>query len=185
MSESKLSKNDKSILNIHRLLIDIIKTPELFIDKVVPTSLKSQSNLSKIEYKEYEIYPTSLNTLKRRTPDLFSRGFSELEELRINAYRELTNFKNPEKEEKKNPNDKLKRLIVENENLKKTNILMTNLFLDNLKVINGIQSIESVEIIKKQLADLSNKMRAYGLLDKNFLTLTENSNVISIKRDKK
>lgn len=185
MSEIKLSKNDKSILNIHRLLIDIIKTPELFIDKIDPTSLKSQANLSKIEYKDYEIYPTSLNTLKRRTPDLFSGGFSELEDLRINSYKALTYFKNPEKEENKDPNEKIKRLIFENENLKKTNILMTNLFLDNLKIINGIQSIESVDIIKKQLSDLSNKMRAYGLLDKNFLSLTENKNVVSIKRDKK
>ncbi len=185
MSDNKLSKNDKSILNIHRLLIDIIKTPELFIDKIPLTSLKSQSNLSKIEYKEYEIYPTSLNTLKRRTPDLFSGGFSELEDLRINSYKALSNLNNPEKEEKKNPNHKIEKLIFENENLKKTNILMTNLFIDNLKIINGIQSIDSVDIIKKQLADLSNKMRAYGLLDKNFLSLTENKNVVSIKRDKK
>lgn len=116
---------------------------------------------------------------------MFSGGFSELEDLRINSYKALSNLNNPEKEEKKNPNDKIEKLIFENENLKKTNILMTNLFIDNLKIINGIQSIDSVDIIKKQLADLSNKMRAYGLLDKNFLSLTENKNVVSIKRDKK
>jgi len=185
MLENNFSKNDKIVLNIHRLLIDIIKNPELFNDKIELLHLKSQANLAKMEYEEYDIFPTSLNTLKRRSTHLFSGGFTELEELRANAHKSISYYRNPTKINKINPNDRLKQLQIENENLKRTNILMTNLFLDNLKVINGIQSIESTDIIKKQLLELSNKMRAYGLLDSNFLALTENSNVVSIKKDKK
>lgn len=184
MSEQKMSKNDKSILNLHRYLIDIIKNPESFNDSIDLFSLKLQGNLSKIENKEYEISPTSLNTLKRRTPNILPGGFTELETLRNQAYEAIFNFRNPIKAKVKEPNDSIKQLQSEIENLKRSQILMTTLFLENLKTIEGIQSIDSVEIIKKQLSDLSKKMKSYGLLDNNLLVLTETSNIISLKAKK-
>lgn len=42
-----------------------------------------------------------------------------------------------------------------------------------------------MEIIKKQLADLSKKMKSYGLLDSNLLTLTGTSNIIPLNKAKK
>ena len=184
MLDKKISKNDRSLLNLHRYLIDIIKTPEKFNDIIDLSSLKSQANLAKIENKEYEILPTSLNTLKRRTPDLFPGGFVELETLRNQAYEAIFNFRNPVKAKVKDPNDSIKQLESEIENLKRSKILMTTLFLDNLKTIEGIQSVDSVEIIKKQLSDLSKKMKSYGLLDNSLLALTETSNIIQLKAKK-
>lgn len=181
MSEQKISKNDRSLLNLHRYLIDIIKNPEKFNETIDLSSLKSQANLAKIKNQEYNILPTSLNTLKRRTPNLFPGGFIELENLRNQAYETIFKFRNPVKVNIKNPNDSIKQLEYEVENLKRSQILMTTLFLDNLKTIEGIQFIESVEIIKKQLSDLSKKMKSYGLLDNSLLTLTETSNIIPLK----
>lgn len=177
-----MSKNDKSLLNLHRYLIDIIKNPVNFNDGVILSSLKSQGSLSKIENKEYEIVPTSLNTLKRRVPALFSGGFNELETLRNQAYEAIANVRNPNKIKPKNPTDNVKQLEVEIEILKRTQILMTTLFLDNLKTIEGIQNVNSVEIIHKQLLDLSKKMKSYGLLNNSLLALTETSNVIAFNK---
>lgn len=181
MSEQIISKNDKNILNLHRYLIDIIKNPQNFNDTIDLSSLKSQGNLSKIDNKEYEISPTSLNTLKRRSPNLLPGGFTELETLRNRAYEAIHNLRNPITIKNKDPKDSIKQLEIEVENLKRTQVLMTTLFLDNLKTIEGIQSVNSVEIIKKQLSDLSKKMKSYGLLDNNFLALTETSNVLPLK----
>jgi hypothetical protein len=185
MSEQKVSKNDRSLLNLHRYLIDIIKNPEVFNDKLDLSSLKSQGNLAKIENEEYEILPTSLNTLKRRSPDLFPGGFTELETLRNQAYDAISKLREPVKAKPKDSMDSIKQLELEVENLKRSQILMTTLFLDNLKTIEGIQSINSMEIIKKQLADLSKKMKSYGLLDSNLLILTETSNIIPLNKVKK
>lgn len=44
---TKNFKNDRSILNLHRYLIDIIKNPESFNDTIDLSSLKSQVTLSK------------------------------------------------------------------------------------------------------------------------------------------
>ena len=184
MSEQKISKNDRSILNLHRYLIDIIKNPESFNDTIDLSSLKSQANLSKIENQDYDILPTSLNTLKRRSPDLLPGGFTELETLRNQAYEAISNLRNPIKTKVKDPSDSIKQLEIEVENLKRSQILMTTLFLDNLKTIEGIQSVDSVEIIKKQLSDLSKKMKSYGLLDNSLLALTETSNIIQLKAKK-
>lgn len=181
MSKNKISKNDQSILNLHKYLIDIIKNPENFNESIDLSSLKSQGSLSKINNKEYGIHPTSLNTLKRRTPDLFPGGFVELETLRNQAYEAIFNFRNPVKAKVKDPTDSIKQFESEVENLKRSQILMTTLFLDNLKIIEGIQSVDSVEIIKKQLSDLSKKMKSYGLLDNSLLALTETSNIIPLK----
>lgn len=181
MLDKKISKNDRSLLNLHRYLIDIIKNPEKFNDIIDLSSLKSQANLAKIKNKEYEILPTSLNTLKRRSPDLLPGGFTELDKLRNQAYEAISNIRNPVKTKTKDSYAPIKELKVEIENLKRSQIIMTNLFLDNLKTIEGIQSIDSVEIIKKQLYDLSKKMKSYGLLDNSLLALTETSNIIQLK----
>lgn len=184
MSKQKISKNDKIILNIQRYLIDIIKKPEFFNNKIDLSSLKSQANLSKIENKEYEILPTSLNTLKRRSVDLFPGGFIELEKLRNQAYEAIFKIRNPDKEKLVKNNNPVKKLEMEMESLKRSHTLMINLFLDNLKTIEGAQSVNSLEIIKKQLADLSKKMRSYGLLDSSLLSLTERSDIIALKASK-
>ena len=107
-----------------------------------------------------------------------------METLRNQAYEAISNVRNPVKTKVKDPNDSIKQLEVEIENLKRSQILMTTLFLDNLKTIEGIQSVDSVEIIKKQLSDLSKKMKSYGLLDNSLLALTETSNIIQLKAKK-
>ena len=181
MSDKQYSKNDKSILNLHRYLIDIIKNPSAFNDGFDLALLKSQGGLAKIEKAHYEILPTSINTLKRRAPDLLPGGFNELETLRNQAYEALYELRHPNKPKVQEPNEVIKGLEQEIENLKRSQIIMTTLFLDNLKIIEGVEHVNSLEIIKKQLHDLSIKMKSYGLLDKNLLALTQTSNVITLK----
>lgn len=180
MYKKKELKNDDILLNLYRFLIDIIKNPENFNNDEIIISLKSQANMSKYSNLEYNILPTSLNTLKRRSVNLFVGGFTELEQLREQAYRAILSLRIPVKNNK-NKEKPVKILEDEIDNLKKSQILMTNLFLENLKVINSIKSLDSIDVIKKQLNDLSNKMKSYGLLDKNLLDLNDNSNISKIR----
>lgn len=181
MCKKNISKNDQNLLNLHSYLINIIKDPEKFNDKIDLSTLKSQGNLAKINCLEYKIKPTSLNTLKRRSPDLFSGGFSELEVLRKKAYHSILNLRKPVEEKERGTINATKILNQEVQKLKMTNILLTNLFLDNLKIIDSLKSVNSIEIIKKQLNELSKKMKSYGVLDDELLTLTENTNIIQLK----
>ena len=56
--------------------------------------------------------------------------------------------------------------------------------LPKVQELEKTLSENSIEIIKKQLSDLSKKMKSYGLLDNSLLALTETSNIIPLKAKK-
>ncbi|SGY93163.1 Putative uncharacterized protein [Moritella viscosa] len=81
-----LEINQKKIMETKSLLREIIKEPSSFRDiEALTPALKSQSGLAKYRDSERDIAPCSLNTLKSASESLLDRGFTELDELRINA----------------------------------------------------------------------------------------------------
>ena len=75
------------------LLREIIKEPSSFKDiEALTPALKSQSGLAKYKDSERNIAPSSLNTLKSASESLLDRGFTELDELRINAKDAIEKF---------------------------------------------------------------------------------------------
>lgn len=81
-----LEINQKKILETKNILIEVIKNPASFKDdSELKTSLKSQGALAKYSNSDRGISPCSLNTLKNAAESLLTRGFVELDELRISA----------------------------------------------------------------------------------------------------
>lgn len=81
-----LEKNQIKVLETEKLLREIITSPvEFKDDKELLKALKSQAAIAKYQNQERNITSCSLNTVKSISEALLERGFSSLDELRINA----------------------------------------------------------------------------------------------------
>jgi len=81
-----LDINQQKVLKTKALLKDIIKDPTPFTgDTVLKPALNSQGGLAKYINLKRSITSCSLNTLKNASEFLLDRGFTELDELRLNA----------------------------------------------------------------------------------------------------
>ncbi|MEZ9319860.1 hypothetical protein FB443_11056 [Vibrio crassostreae] len=81
-----LQKNQQKVIETKALLLEVIKYPTSFKDDAnLATALKTQAKLAKYENNERHISLCSLNTFKANSESLLDRGFTEIDELRINA----------------------------------------------------------------------------------------------------
>lgn len=81
-----LEINQQKVIETKVLLKEIIGEPVPFKDDLsLKSALKSQGGLAKHSNPERGIASCSLNTLKSASESLLERGFTELDELRVNA----------------------------------------------------------------------------------------------------
>lgn len=121
--------NQRKILETKALLIDIIKSPDQFNEDVtLKSALRSQGGLAK--YSNNSIVSCSLNTLKSVSELLLTRGFTELDELRINA-RDAIEHTYFDKKVTKNTRIGLKykvdELQIQLDTMKKSNFLLSTI----------------------------------------------------------
>lgn len=96
-NQSKRELIDVSIDNIFKLLIDICRSPNTYIDNVkLVTALKSQGSLCDLDMEFsidgtiFTIHPLSLNTLKSRTiHNIHEKSLPQLDKLRRSALRAI------------------------------------------------------------------------------------------------
>lgn len=187
--DKRVQKNITSIKNLKKLLIEIIKKPEDYInDSYLIEALSSQGKLSKYENLELKIFATSINTMKRLSsyPDC---DFEALDKLRVSA---IENLKKNEKSIENKITYNKKDLLVKIESLENELIFNKNSQLFLLKTISevnktlsSITNINNVEEIKEHLNILNGKIKKTMLLDSDFLTNNELSNVIALDFKKK
>jgi len=133
-----LEINQKKVLETKVLLIEIIKEPLPFKDDTtLKSALKSQGGLAMYLNDDRDIASCSLNTLKSASESLLTRGFVELDELRMNARDELESAELGKKATTKTRTG-LKQ---------KVNELQTQ--LNTMKKINFFQSIILEEFCNK------------------------------------
>lgn len=93
-NDPRVERNSRSITALHDFLIEIINQPELFIqDEKIIRALRSQGSLSKLAIKDKNIYPSSLNTLKRISNRIIDGGFESLDRLRVTAQDGIIRYK--------------------------------------------------------------------------------------------
>lgn len=84
--DPRVQRNSLSIVALRDLLREIVKDTTLFAsDETLMKALKSQGAMSKLTIVERQIYGSSLNTLKRITPQILEGGFETLDRLRVAA----------------------------------------------------------------------------------------------------
>lgn len=173
MKDKRIIKNEEIILNLQKLLSDIINNTEKY-DVSLIEDLKSQKGLSKLNNTEFFVQPTSINTLKRISINVINGGFDTLENLRKECLKKLNEHYNSKKIKKIKLNE---NNSIEIESIKKTNLILTNLLLNNLNSLEGLKNINDIEIVKKNIDQLVNRIRNYALLDSN-LSKLENNNIV-------
>jgi len=182
--DKRVKKNQETILNLKKLLVDICKNPNNESFKVYKNSLKSQGGLAKIENIEIGIHKSSINTLKRISPNVLSGGFEELDKLRIMAYDSLCSFEESgSKSNKKNKTGLNKRVAELEEEvlaLQKAHLLSINALIENLNTFNIISKSESLDGVKRLSNNSIDKITSYGLLSPKMVSLKDLNNVVEV-----
>lgn len=173
MKDKRILKNEEIILNLQKLLSDIVNNTEKY-DVSLIEDLKSQKGLSKLNNVEFSVQPTSINTLKRISSNVINGGFDALESLRKECVKKLNEHYNSKKIKKTKPNE---NNSIEIESIKRTNLILTNLLLNNLNSLESIKNINDIEIVKKHIDLLATRIKNYALLDNN-LSKLENNNIV-------
>lgn len=186
--DKRIKRNQEIVNNLHQFLIEICNNPEPFAVDFYVESLKSQGGLSKISNAERDIEPTSINTLKRISANLFENGFDELDKIRIMAYESLNNFIQEGKSSNKITRTGLNKRVDELENqiesFQKAHLLSINILMENLKTFKNISTNNSVDSIKHLSKEAIAKLQSLSILSPLFLEIKNESNVIEIKRHK-
>lgn len=173
MKDKRIVKNEEIILNLQKLLSDIINNTEKY-DISLIEDLKSQKGLSKLSNSDFFVQPTSINTLKRVSSNVINGGFDTLENLRKECLKKLNEHYNSKKIKRTQSNENNN---IEMEAIKRTNLILTNLLLNNLNSLENIRNINDIEIVKKNIDLLVTRIKNYALLDNN-LSKLENSNIV-------
>jgi hypothetical protein len=186
--DKRIKRNQEIVNHLHQLLIDICTNPELFSTDFYVEALKSQGGLSKINDKERDIEPTSINTLKRISASLFENGFDELDRIRIMAHESLTNFmqegKSSNKITKTGLNKRVDELEIQLEQLQKAHLLSINILMEDMKTFKNILNNNSLDSIKHLSKEAISKLQSLSILSPLFLEIKNESNVVELKRHK-
>lgn len=173
MKDKRIVKNEEIILNLQKLLSDIINNTEKY-DISLIEDLKSQKGLAKLSNSDFFVQPTSINTLKRVSSNVINGGFDTLENLRKECLKKLNEHYNSKKIKRTQSNENNN---IEMEAIKRTNLILTNLLLNNLNSLENLKNINDIEIVKKNIDLLVTRIKNYALLDNN-LSKLENSNIV-------
>lgn len=146
--DKRVIKNELIIKSIYNFLEDIINNPNNYNNEKenLIKILKSQGSLSKYEDKSVGIEKTSLNTLKRISPNVINGGFEELNKKRILALKSLKNTSNNNKKTNK---DYLKIKIKEQEDkileLQNAEFLLLQGLTKNLQLLKEISNNKNLK----------------------------------------
>lgn len=183
-NDRRVKRNQKNILNIHSLLIEICKKPENFDFQYYKNNLKSQKGLSQIEDHEREIYKSSINTLKRISPAVLEEGFEELDKLRIMAYEAICKSNEATKKSNKVTREGLSKRVEELEqqvySLKKAHLLTINALSEDIRAFESILNSKSIDLTQKISEASLKRLRSFALLEPEFIDLKDDNKVIQI-----
>tara|TARA_Y100001960_G_scaffold333998_2_gene443322 strand:+ start:17389 stop:17973 length:585 start_codon:yes stop_codon:yes gene_type:complete len=160
--DKRVLKNQEVIKAIHSFLIHVKENPCIYQDdkKRLIKLLKSQGGLSKYENEDFGIEKTSLNTLKRISPNVIDGGFEELNRCRIKALEALKNNKDKPSVSNKTSKSGLELTVRELENkIQQLQEAQLILIQGVSKGINSLQQIEKTKDLNRcnKLAEISRK----------------------------
>ena len=183
--DKRILKNQESTKNLFNLLVDIAKNPENFPFETFEKTLKSQGGISKIKDTERGITPSSINTLKRISTEIFNNGFEEIDTVRKMAYESLLNHQNNQsiinKKTKTGLSNKVEDLEEKILMLQQAHLLCINTIMENLKVFKNITTNNSPEAIAHLSQSAIQRIQSLSLISPLFLDVNKESNVINIK----
>ena len=150
MADKRSERSSKSVINLCKLLRKVCESPEAYRnDEYLRTALKSQGGLAKYSNNDFDITPTSINTIKRVAYEVVDGGFKALDDLRTGALERIEHHELKEKKSNKRTRVGLVKRVDELENdvmkLEQINFLLVQSITETISDIKSIANIESSE----------------------------------------
>lgn len=181
--DKRVEKNVENIKNIKDFLIYIIENPKVALIEIpgVFEQIKTQHLLANLESDKWNIVPSSLNTLKRISPKVFDNGYQELEKLRVLAVENLESYLKISERRDLSKEEKIKQLEQEIDKIERLHLICLNQILEDLNAFKNIESMNSLELVKKIADKSSIKIRSLGLHSDKLIELTKETKLKVIK----
>ena len=76
MADKRSERSSRSVINLRELLRKVCESPDAYKeDKYLRAALKSQGGLAKYTNNDFDIIPSSINTIKRVSYEAIDGGF--------------------------------------------------------------------------------------------------------------
>ena len=86
MADKRSERSSRSVINLRDFLRQVCKSPDAYKkDEDLRAALKSQGGLAKYTNNDFDIIPSSINTIKRVSYEAIDGGFEALDDLRKGA----------------------------------------------------------------------------------------------------
>lgn len=181
--DKRVEKNIENIKSLREFLIYIIENPKVALIEVpgIFEQIKTQHLIANLENDRWSIIPSSLNTLKRICPKVFNNGYEDFEKLRILAVEKLEEHIKISEKRDLSKDDKIKLLEQEIEKMERVHLVCLNQILEDLNSFKNIESMNSLELVKKIAEKSSSKIRSLGLHSDKLIDLTKETKLKVVK----
>lgn len=161
---SRIDKSAAITLELKALLLQIISCPDDFLGSLnLKKSLSSQGGMASLSIRyhtagqEFEKRSISLNSLKFHSKNIFTGGFPELDGLRLNALKAITNLEStPEIANKRTKQGLIDKVTELEHTLNKQRIANMRLLQALSEAISSFKSIRdapNMEVRDKRTSD--------------------------------
>lgn len=187
MDDKRVEKNKQNVENIKSLLLSICeKESDYSQDKGLLKALSSQNGIAKYENEEFNIFKSSLNTLKRTSEKIYFSGFEEIDKLRLLALKKLNknnsldDVKTGTKEDYKS---KCKKFQDELETQREVNLIAIHQIMNEIQVLKNIKHLDDVKLIHDLCSKQIEKLQSAALCYSDFAILKKEPKLTLLKSD--
>ena len=188
MADKRLERSSRSVIYLRDFLRKVCESPEAYIDdEYLRAALKSQGGLAKYTNKNFDIIPTSINTIKRVSYGAIDGGFKALDDLRKGALERIEDQELKEKQSNKRTRVGLVKRVDELEDdilkLEQVNYLLLQAIsevISDIKLVANMENNESRNQRSKEA--ISKLMSTMAINPAPFDHIPAKSNVVHLGR---
>ena len=188
MADKRLERSSRSVINLRERLRYVCEFPEAYRDdKDLRAALKSQGGLAKYTNKDFDIIPSSINTIKRVSYEVIDGGFKALDDLRKGALERIEDHELKEKKSNKRTRTGLVKRVDELEDdilkLEHINFLLLQAFSEVISDIKSVANIENNESRNQRSKEAIRKLMSIMTINPApFDCIPAKSNVVHLGR---
>ena len=188
MADKRSERSSRSVIYLRELLRKVCESPEAYRDdEYLRAALKSQGGLAKYTNNNFDIIPTSINTIKRVSYEVIDGGFKALDDLRKGALERIEYHELKEKKSNKRTRTGLVKRVDELEDdilkLEQINFLLLQAFSEVISDIKSVANIENNESRNQRSKEAIRKLMSIMTINPApFDHIPSKSNVVPLNR---
>ena len=188
MADKRSERSSRSVINLRDFLRQVCKSPDAYKkDEDLRAALKSQGGLAKYTNNDFDIIPSSINTIKRVSYEAIDGGFEALDDLRKGALERIEDHELKEKKSNKRTRTGLAMRVDELEDnilkLEHINFLLLQAFSEVISDIKSVANMENNESRNQRSKEAIRKLMSIMTINPApFDCIPAKSNVVHLGR---